>query len=76
MICCQGYDLIATLEGPTRNPDSTNSEAVIYCCFLKYNRALKPHPNAKVHINYTLLFVSTMRLLSIMIFSIRLLKFM
>ena len=53
-------------DGSTTPSDHrTNSETAIHWCSLKYNRALKSHPNIKVHINHGLLFVSTMGLLSI-----------
>ena len=44
---------------------SINSETAIQLCFLKYNRALKSHHSVKLHINYRLLFLIKMELLSI-----------
>ena len=42
------------IREPTRIHHSTNLETAIQWCSLKYNRALKSHPNVKVHMNYRL----------------------
>ena len=53
---CHGYNLIATLEGLICIHHSTNTEAAIQLCSLKYNIGLNLHPNMKVHIKDGLLF--------------------
>ena len=42
--------MITELEGPTHIHHSTNSETAIQWCSLIYNRALKSHPNVRLHI--------------------------
>lgn len=53
IIECNG--LITTSQGPTRTHNSKYPETAIQWCSLKYNPALKLHPNVKVNVNYRLL---------------------
>ena len=48
-ICCHGHDLVTTSGEPTR---IHHSETTIQWSSLRYDHALKPHPNVQVHINY------------------------
>ena len=52
---------IPTWEQITRIHHSTNSKTGIQWCSLKYNHALKLHPDVRVHINYRLLFCDPKR---------------
>ena len=54
-ICCDGYDLNRTSDGPTRIHYRANSETAIWSCSLKYNFALKSRSSVKVQMNVRLL---------------------
>ena len=43
-------------HGSPRIHHSINSETAIQWCSIKYDPALKSHPNVKINVNYRLLF--------------------